>query len=184
MPTLYHFSEEPAIEVFRPRTMPHRPEITIPLVWAIEAEREYMYLFPRDCPRVLLWPTPETTEADRDAFFHRSDARAVAYVDGAWLDRLRSTTTYRYAMPPETFEDLDDAGMWVSRQAVTPSAVEAIEDLPDALRRAGVELRVMERLTPLYGLWDTTTLHWSSVRMSNARDWTPNPGTVPARLRP
>ena len=74
--------------------------------------------------------------------------------------------------------------MWVSRQAVTPSAVEAIEDLPDALRRAGVELRVMERLTPLYGLWDTTTLHWSSVRMSNARDWTPNPGTVPARLRP
>ena len=184
MTTLYHFSEEPSIEVFHPRTMPHRPEITLPLVWAIAAERQYMYLFPRDCPRVLLWPTPETTEADRDAFFHRSEARAVAYVEYAWLDRLRSTTTYRYTMPPETFEDLDDAGMWVSRQAVTPSTVEAIEDLPGALRESGVELRVMERLTPLRGLWETTTLHWSAIRMSNAQDWTPNPGTVPARLRP
>ena len=63
-------------------------------------------------------------------------------------------------------------------------AVDAIEDLPGALRESGVDLRVMERLTPLHGLWETTTLHWSAIRMSNAQDWTPNPGTVPARLRP
>jgi len=184
MPTLYHFSEEPSIEVFYPRTMPHRPEITIPLVWAIEAERQYMYLFPRDCPRVLLWPTDATTEADRDAFFRHSDAQVVAYIEYDWLERLRTTITYRYAMPPETFEDLDDAGMWVSRQAVTPSSVEPVEDLPQALRAVGVELRVMDRLTPLYRLRETTTLHWSSIRMSNAQGWTPNPGTVPERLRP
>ena len=52
-------------------------------------------------------------------------------------------------MPPETFEDLDAAVMWVSRKSVTPLA---IEDLPDALRGSGVERRVMERLIPLYGL--------------------------------
>lgn len=184
MLTLYHFSEDPSIEVFHPRTMPHRPEITIPLVWAIEAERDYMYLFPRDCPRILLWPTPETTEADRDAFFRHSDARAVAYIEYDWLDRLRSTTTYRYAMPPATFEDLDDAGMWVSRDSVTPSSVEAVANLPETLQRTGVELRVMGRLTPLYGLWETTTLHWSAIRMANAQGWEANPSTVPARLRP
>jgi len=184
MPTLYHFSEDASIEVFHPRTMPHRPEIKIPLVWAIEVERQYMYLFPRDCPRVLLWPTETTTEADRDAFFHHSDACAIAYVEYAWLDRLRTTTSYRYLMPPETFEDLDEAGMWVSRQTVTPSGVAAIEDLPAALLDAGVELRVTDRLTPLYGLWETTTLHWSAIRMSNAQDWAPLPSTAPARLGP
>lgn len=170
-PTLYHFSEEPSIPTFHPRTMPHRPEITEPLVWAIEADRQFMYLFPRNCPRILLWPTPDTTEADRAAFFAHSDARAIACVEYDWLDRLRTTTLYRYAMPPGTFEDLRDAGMWVSRSTVTPSAVEAIDDLPEALRAARVELRVMDRLTPLWGLWERTTLHWSSIRMSNARDW-------------
>ncbi len=33
---LFHFSEEPTSEVFEPRLMAARPEITAPLVWAIE----------------------------------------------------------------------------------------------------------------------------------------------------
>ena len=56
MPALYHFSEEPDIAVFAPRALPARPEITEPLVWAIDAAHQHMYLFPRDCPRALLWP--------------------------------------------------------------------------------------------------------------------------------
>lgn len=74
-------------------------------------------------------------------------------------------------MPSETFTDLQDAGMWVSEQIVVPRRVEVIGDLLEALRTAGVELRLMDDLTPLYGLWEETTLHWSSIRMHNARGW-------------
>lgn len=182
-PRLYHFSEDASIEVFHPRTMPPHRGVAEPLVWAIDEAHQFMYLFPRDCPRVLLWPTGETTEADRSAVFGRSDARVVAHIEYDWLDRLRTTTLYRYTLPPETFEDLHDTGMWVSRTTVTPSAVEVVEDLPEALRAAGVELRVMDRLTPLWGFWETTTLHWSSIRMRNAQDWAPTPRSVPPALR-
>lgn len=58
-PRLFHFSEDPGIGVFVPRTPDHRPDVP-PLVWPVDHERAWTYLFPRDCPRVLLWPTAET----------------------------------------------------------------------------------------------------------------------------
>lgn len=168
---LYHFSEEPGIAVFEPRLLESRPELGEPLVWAIEPSHQHMYLFPRECPRVLLWPVASTTASDRTRWFGRTEARAIAYVEYGWLGRMRATALYRYVLPAEPFADLQDAGMWVSRSPVRPLVVEAVGDLFEALRAAGVELRVMERLTPLRGLWEETTLHWSSIRMRNARDW-------------
>jgi hypothetical protein len=182
-PALYHFSEEPGITRFDPRTTPARPEITVPLVWAIDEPHQFMYLFPRDCPRILLWPLPATTDEDRQRWFGRSEARALAHIEYGWLDRLRSTRLYRYAVPAEAFESLDDAGMWVARTSVVPDRVDVIDDPVEALRAQGVELRVLDRLAPLYGLWETTTLHWSAIRMRNARDWEPTAGTVPPSLR-
>lgn len=179
---LFHFSEEPDIEVFEPRTMPQRPEVAVPLVWAIQDDHQHIYLFPRDCPRALLWPVDTTTEADRAAWFGRSSARVLAHVEYGWLDRIRATTLYRYELPSISFESLDDAGMWISRETVIPSRVDTIDDLPGALREAGVELRVMERLTPLAGVWDRTTLHWSGIRLRNALDWDVPPPPPPARL--
>ncbi|MCK9487173.1 MAG: hypothetical protein M0R73_10835 [Dehalococcoidia bacterium] len=183
MPSLYHFSEEPGIQEFRPRLMPQRPEMTVPVVWAIERSHQHMYLFPRDCPRALLWPVESTTEADREAWFGRSDARVIAHVEYAWLERIRQATLYRYELPEEAFESLHDAGMWVSRQAVTPRRVEVLGDLFEAMREAGVELRVMERLTPLAGVWEGTTLHWSGIRLRNARGWTVASSQAPEVLR-
>jgi hypothetical protein len=170
MPRLFHFSEEPGIELFVPREEQRRPDAP-PVVWAIDEPHRFMYLFPRDCPRVLLWPVPGSSSEDIDRWFGRTDACVVAHVEYGWLDRIRSTTLYRYELPPATFQDLGDAGMWVSREPVTPTRVAQIGDLITALEAAGVELRLMPRLTPLHGLWETTTLHWSSIRMGNARDW-------------
>jgi hypothetical protein len=130
-----------------------------------------MYLFPRDCPRILLWPTAATTEADRADWFRKSPAQAIAYVEWDWLERLRAETLYRYVLPAEPFESLDDAGMWVARRAVTPLAREVLTDLPGALREADVELRLTETLTHLRPVWDTT-LHASGIRLRNAKDWT------------
>lgn len=181
---LFHFSEDPTIEVFEPRLMAARPEITTPLVWAIEAAHQCMYLFPRDCPRILFWPLPTTTREDLDRYWgDRGDGvRAVACVEWDWLERLHSTAVFRYHLPSEGFEDLGDAGMWVSRETVRPSLVEPVGDLVEALRQDGVELRLMRRLTPLRGLWETS-LHASGIRLRHAQDWQAGPSTASPRLR-
>jgi hypothetical protein len=59
--------------------------------------------------------------------------------------------------------------MLVTREPVKPLRVDKI-DVPTAMRQAGVELRVMERLTPLRGVWDTS-LHASGIRLRNAQGW-------------
>jgi hypothetical protein len=140
------------------------------LVWAIEAERQYLYLFPRECPRILLWRTPRTTDADLDRWWGVRDCAAIAHIEWAWFERVRTATLYRYELPPKAFEDLDDAGMWVARAPVIPLGVETLSDLPAALRREGVELRIMESLAPLKGVWDTS-LHASGTRLRNAQGW-------------
>ncbi len=166
---LFHFSEDGGIERFDPRPVPRWPE-SPPLVWTIDEWHAPLYSFPRDCPRILLWPLPETSEADRERWFGASEARMLAHIEWRWLERMRSTVLYRYAFDARPFEDLHDAGMHVAREAVTPGAVEPVGDLLEALRGAGVELRLLERLTPLRGVWDTT-LHASGIRLRNAIGW-------------
>jgi hypothetical protein len=169
-PVLYHFSEDPGIEVFEPRTPAHRPDVE-PLVWTVDEWHAPTYYFPRDCPRVLLWPLPTTTAEDRERWLGASSARMVAHIEAAWLERMHTTPVYRYTMPPETFAPLEgDPWMRVSREAVTPLRVEPVGDLVAALEEAGVELRVLERLTLLRDVW-TSTLHASGIRLRHAQDW-------------
>ncbi|HEY2052133.1 MAG TPA: hypothetical protein VGH03_22550 [Caulobacteraceae bacterium] len=174
---LFHFSEDPKVTCFTPRPVlepsprpPGREWLNGALVWAIEEGRQAMYLFPRDCPRILLWPTDATTAEDQARFWQGSASRMIAYVEETWLDAIARATICRYDLPPETFESLDDAGMWVSRAAVTPIRMEIISELPRVLEGQGVELRAMPSLAPLAGVW-STTLHASGIRLRNARDW-------------
>jgi hypothetical protein len=178
---LYHFSEDPSIEVFHPRTPEHRPEVQ-PLVWAIAEWHAPMYFFPRDCPRILLWPLPTTTPEDRARWFGATEARMIAHVEWGWLERLRSTALYRYTLAAEGFEDLGDAGMYVHRGSVVPRSVEPVGDLFEALRAADVELRLVPSLVPLRGVWETT-LHASGIRLRNARGWEgPSSGSAPPSI--
>ena len=133
-----------------------------------------MYLFPRDCPRILLWPTPSTTTEDLKLWWGDRARAAIAHIEWAWFERLKTTAIHRYELPSEAFEDLDEAGMWVCRSSVTPLGMETLTDLPAALRAQGVELRIMESLVPLRGVWDTS-LHASGIRLRNAQGW----GTPP-----
>jgi hypothetical protein len=174
---LFHFSDDPAITLFEPRPVrvpaerrPGYDWLNGPLVWAIDEWHSMMYFFPRDCPRVLLWPKPGSTDEDRRRWLGETSARAVAYVETAWLGRLRSETIWRYDLLTETFEDLNDAGMWVSRQAVRPVAVETLPPLDQCLAAADVELRPVDELTFLKPVWDST-LHASGIRLRNAIGW-------------
>jgi hypothetical protein len=174
---LFHFSDDPLIHRFEPRPVrvpsirpTGREWLNGPLVWAIDEPRQPMYLFPRDCPRILLWPTPATTALDKDAWWDGSAARMLAFVEEGWRARLSEAAIWRYELPPEPFEDLKDAGMWVSRSAVVPLSVTRIDNLPAALEAENVELRVLPDLTPLKGVWNTT-LHASGIRLRNAVRW-------------
>jgi hypothetical protein len=168
---LYHFSEEPDIRVFEPRVAPSTV-VTEPLVWAITADRQVMYFFPRDCPRACFWPGEHTTDADRERFFGTVDARMIIAVEAAWLDRIRATTLYRYTMPPDTFAPRDHgAGHWISRETVTPLSVEAIDDLLGAIVRERVELRITGSLVALWKDVIQSTLDFSGTRLRNAGGW-------------
>ena len=172
---LFHFSDDGTITTFVPRPVavpspraPGREWLNGPLVWAIEAARQGLYLFPRDCPRIVIWAREDTTDEDRATYL--SGARAVAYVETCQVETLNSAHTYRYRLPRQTFIDLGDAGMWVSHDTVEPFELERLTGLPDHLVNAGVELRPVDSLVPLKGLW-STSLHVSGVRLRHAVGW-------------
>jgi len=172
---LFHFSEDGAIERFMPRPVrrpaarpPGRDWLNGPLVWAIDEDWQALYLFPRDCPRIVLRPLPTTSAADLAYWWGSRESRMIAHIEWAWFERLKTTRLFRYTLPAATFEDLHDHGAHVGREAVEPEAVEVIDDLPAALAAEGVELRLMPSLHPLRGVWDTT-LHASGLRLRNVQ---------------
>ncbi len=172
---LFHFSHDSAIATFVPRSVlvpskraPGMEWLNGPLVWAIEERVEFMYLFPRDCPRILIWATEESNSADTQTWL--GGYRGAAYIEREWLTVFATATIHRYELPTDSFEDLHDAGMWVSRVVVKPLHRDAVDDLPSAIAHRGVDLRVVDSLLPLKPLWETT-LHTSGIRLRNARGW-------------
>jgi hypothetical protein len=169
---LYHFSQTKEIGTFAPRPVlvpssrpPGMDWLNGPLVWAIQEDHDFLYHFPRDCPRILIWATPSTQEPDRARWL--GSHRAAAYIERNWLAALSTTTLYRYDMPPESFEPLSDAGMWVSRSIIVPLTQTEIIELPATFAPRGVDLRIVDSFLPLKPLWNTT-LHTSGIRLRNA----------------
>jgi hypothetical protein len=167
---LYHYSEDPAIAVFHPhiaKTSRHRHE---PYVWAIDDWHSPMYYVPRDCPRACFWAGERTTAVDRERWLHGLEPRFVMAVEAGWLDRIHSTVLYRYEMPSEKFTPRrDDSGHHVCRETIVPLRVEPMRDLLGAIVAEGVELRVVNRLGPMWRrVHRESTLHFSGTRLRNA----------------
>lgn len=176
---LFHFSDDPTIERFVPRPVrvpseraPGMEWLNGPLVWAVSEARQALYLFPRECPRIVLWPTADSTDADREQWWGSSTAPMLAHVETAWLERLRTSDLYRYELPAVGFTAVNDDWAWVSATAVDPIRMEPCGNLEDALAEHGTELRVLPSLTPLRRVW-STTLHASGIRLRNATGWPP-----------
>ena len=94
----------------------------------------------------------------------------TAYVETGWTERIKDASLIRYVLPAETFVDLEDAGMHVTRGRVVPLSVERLDDLPRRLADRNVVLRHVVSLTPLRATWDST-LHVSGIRLRNAVGW-------------
>jgi hypothetical protein len=148
----------------------HRPDVE-PFVWVVDEERAWTYYFPRECPRILLWPTTETTSTDLERWFGGNHKARIACIEHAWLERMHTTPIYRYEFDPTNFVPLEgDGWMLVSRQTEWPIQVHPMGDLVQALGRDGVEVRIMPTLAPLYGAWEHS-FHFSGIRLRNAAGW-------------
>lgn len=76
-------------------------------------------------------------------------------------------------MPVDTFTPrLDDSGHYVSRETIVPLRVEPMGDLLGAIVAAGVEVRVVDRLGPMWRrVHGGSTLHYSGTRLRHARGY-------------
>ena len=178
---LFHFSDRDGIAHFEPRPVvvpaPRKPGhewLNGPLVWAIDDWHQPMYLFPRDCPRILLWATEASTGEDCATWLGDREPRMVAWIERDWLDRFRAARLFRYRLPAEPFESLADAGMWVSRQPVVPLESTVIEDLPATLTAEDTELRIVDSLAVVRPALESS-LHVSGIRLRNSATWNAAP---------
>jgi hypothetical protein len=161
---LFHVSETPGISQFEPRVSDYTDR---PVVWAISADKLRNYLLPRDCPRVTFVAAPGSTKEDIARFL--PEGRPVVAIEAGWLKRVDAARLYLYCFRKAGFSLLDDtAGYFVSHTAVRPEAVEIVDDLPQALKTKGVDLRILPDLWALHDEIRASSLGFSLIRMRNA----------------
>lgn len=177
-------SEEPIITRFEPRLSTTvgstrqadgsiapvpAADTSEPLVWAIDTRHLPLFWFPRECPRATFWARPETSDADVDRFLDGHRERRVHAIEAGWSGSMRTARVYAYRLPEDFFRPhATVGGYWVSTAAVEP--VERV-DLGDLIARhveAGIELRLVPTLWPLWARVVASTLEFSGIRLRNA----------------
>lgn len=169
MGALFHFSEDPAIAVFRPHIAPTSNEAE-PFVWALDEDHAPSYWFPRDCPRACCWAGETPITESGAALLGLGGARRLHAIEAAWLERVRACRLYAYEFDPAPFRPkIAEAGYWVARCAVTPRAVSPVGDLLVRHVDAGIELRIVRNLWPIIDAILASGLEFSIVRKANAQ---------------
>ena len=164
---LWHVSEDDAIRRFEPRSNSDHDSVEA-LVWAIDTAHVPAYWFPRACPRATCWAVAETSNEDVDRFLTGGRSLRVHVVQSDWLPTIRSTRLFAYRLPPETFQKYERAnGYWISRQSVAPTDVVDLGDLLDKHAEAGIELRIVPNLMPIWQQIIASTLEFSGIRLRN-----------------
>jgi len=164
---LWHVSESASIERFAPHVSV-TAELDEPLVWAIDTRHLPLYWFPRDCPRGTFWA--ETATDPYDAARLLAGSTRVHAIEEAWLERMRTTDVFAYRLPERAFDPHPDVGgYWLSRETVESLEVRLLGDLVALHEDAGIELRVLPNLWPLWNEVVASTLEFSGMRLRNAQ---------------
>jgi hypothetical protein len=122
---LFHFSENPSIEVFVPHVAPTSTD-TKPFVWAVDETHAPSYWFP--CPRVCCWTVRTNLLDGHAALLGLGAARRMHAIEAGWVARFRECKLFAYQFDTSTFDlKLGDAGYWVSQQDVRPQKWRAKE---------------------------------------------------------
>lgn len=169
-----HFSEDPTITRFVPHVAATAKQRTA-YVWAVDASRCPDYWFPRDCPRAMAWTTPTTTPADGDHLLGPGAPRLHA-IEYGWLDALRTTRLYAYRLPADAFTPFGGHAHVATEPVVPLGPAEPVGDLLRLHEDAGIHLRVLDNLWPLWDRITTSTLGFSGIRLGNARPRPVRPG--------
>jgi hypothetical protein len=177
---LWHYSEDPAIEVFRPQRVAVGPSSELePRVWAVDTRHAPMFWFPRDCPRGCAWWSARTTAEDRDRLLGHGRPDRVHVIETAWLERVRACRLYAYRLPEATFEREEVGGYWSSTATVEPLELVEVGDLLARHAAAGIELRITPSIWPWWIAVTRSTLDFSGSRLRNCTD--PIPEVLEAR---
>jgi hypothetical protein len=132
---LYHFSEDPTIEVFVPRVAPTQ-QVVGAYVWADAEETSPRYWFPRNCPRGTWW--------------RRDGTSRVHAIQWDWFDRFLACELYAYRFDAAPFRTHPGGGGWITTETVLPLGVDAVGPLLVKHRDASIELRLVN---DLWALW-------------------------------
>lgn len=167
---LYHFSEEPNIELFVPKQKQNINGMP-PVVWAIDQEHEVSYYFPRDCPRIILRKPTDVINDDINNFFTNTTATTIITVESQWYPIMKSTLIYRYVFSNQGFEVYDKtAGYYISSHTIKPIRTEYIDHLVEKILASGAELRFTENLHPLRdSILSSGFQHFGIHRFKNAK---------------
>lgn len=164
---LWHVSEDPSLSLFEPHVAATAAERER-LVWAIDTRHLPLYWFPRYCPRGTFWADARSDPYDAARLLAGS-ARVHA-IEEAWLERVRTAAVFAYRLPQKSFEPhLEVGGYWISRAAAEPLEVTPLGDLVRLHEDAGIELRVLGNLWPLWNEVVASTLEYSGIRLRNAQ---------------
>ena len=164
-PALWHVSEDPAIERFEPHVAATAASRE-PRVWAVDTRHLPLYWFPRDCPRGTFWATSRTTAGDAALL---GGERRVHVVEEGWLPAMRTTRVIAYRLPEASFTpDPEVGGYWLSREPVDPVGRVELGDLVARHEQAGIELRAVDNLWPIWNRVAASTLEFSGIRLHNA----------------
>lgn len=167
LPALWHVSEDPAIARFEPHVSATAAESEA-LVWAVDARHLPFYWFPRQCPRGTFWGSTATAPEDAERLL--GGALRVHAIEEAWSGRMRTAVVFAYRLPEQPFEPHPEVGgYWIARVPIQPLAVEPLEDLVGLHEGAGIELRVLQNLWPLWNEVTGSALEYSGMRLRNAR---------------
>ena len=170
MGTLFHFSEDPTISLFRPHVAVTSSD-SEPLVWALDEEHAPSYWFPRDCPRACCWAAEVTPISQAGAaLLGLGGARRLHVIESAWLDRVRACQLYAYEFDPVPFQPkIVEAVYWVARCNVAPLTVSPVGDLLSRHVEAGIELRIVKNLWPIIDAIVASGLEFSIIRKAYAQ---------------
>ena len=139
-----------------------------PLVWAVDTRHLPLFWFPRDCPRGTFWAGPETSTEDAERFLLGTSSRVHA-AEAGWLETIRGARVVAYRLPEEPFDPHPEVGgYWVSREPVEPVELVELGDLVARHADAGIELRLVPSLAPLWSRVIASTLEFSGIRLRNA----------------
>jgi hypothetical protein len=165
-----HFSEDPTIRRFVPRLVAN-PNVDRPYVWAVDHARCPDYWFPRQCPRVMAWVTPSTSEDDRLRIIGPGGGDRVHAIEYGWLEAMRTVRLWAYRLPAAVFRPFGQMRhAMVAEEPVEPlGPPEPVGDLLALHAAAGIQLRVLTNLSPFWDAVITTSLGFSGIRLRNAR---------------